>query len=173
MRSVPSPSTITCAPSSSGTNRIVGNGEVSSNDSSAAMIVPSGRAVTADLRCSTRWSGTGTTVQPRGASSPRNWRMPSAFVRPLRPTYRVVPTCRTSPPSSVPGSSIRAISNPSARTASSAPASSAQRSGAPGRVSTASSPHTTKVSSTKAESGSSSAWGTARIVHPASATALT
>ena len=173
IRTVPPPSRITCDPASSGTIRIDGNGEVSISDGSAAMTVPSGRAVTADFRCSTRCSGTGTTAKPRDATSRRSWRIPSALVRPPRPAYSVVPTLSTSPPSSVPGSSIRASSNPSPRTASSVPASSARRSSAPGRVSTARSPHTTTVSSTNAESGRSSACGTSRISQPAAVMAAT
>src|SRR6266540_575438 len=52
-------------------------------------------AVTADFRCSTLPNGTATTVRPSGASNRRSWRMPSPSVRPPRPTYTVVPTCRT------------------------------------------------------------------------------
>ena len=83
---VPPPSRITCDPASSGTIRIVGNGEVSSSAGSAAMTVPSGSAVTADFRCSTRVSGTGTTVEAARRQCRRSWRMPSALVRPPRPT---------------------------------------------------------------------------------------
>ena len=53
------------------------------------------------------------------------------------------------------------------------PATSASRSGAPGRASTARSPQTTTVSSTKAESGSSSAGSTSRTAQPAPASAAT
>ena len=112
-------------------------------------------------------------VRPVLAACLRSWRMPSALVRPPRPTYMVLPTCRMSPPSSVPGASIRATSSPSDRTASSVPATSGRRSTAPGLPNTARSPHTTTVSSTNAESGESSAAGTSRIVQPASASAST
>ena len=50
---------------------------------------------------------------------------------------------------------------------------SGRRSAAPGRASTATSPHTTIVSSMNAESGSSSAAGASRIFQPAPASAST
>ena len=71
--------------------------------------VPSGSAVTADFRCSTLVTGTPTTVAPSGARSAASWSSPAWLVRPPRPTHTVPPCLRTSPPSSVPGASMRAI----------------------------------------------------------------
>ena len=61
---------------------------------------------------------------------------------------------------------MRSIRYPCARTASSAAAISGRRSVAPGRVRTARSPYTTIVSSTKTESGQSSASSTSWVVQP-------
>src|SRR6266511_3596307 len=100
------PSGTTWAPDSSATIRTAGNGSVSTR-SPHARKVPSGRAVTADFRCRTLRSGTATTRRPRRDKTCPSWRMPSAVVRPPCPTYTVHPTWSTSPPSSVPGASMR------------------------------------------------------------------
>src|SRR3954451_9414583 len=94
-------------------------------------------------------------------------RMPSSSVRPPRPTKSVSPIFSTSPPSSVPGGSMRCRSSPSSCTAVSPAATSARREVAPGRVSTAARPAmTTTVSSTKTESGQSSAAVTSIVSQP-------
>src|SRR3954469_11970335 len=61
------------------------------------MTVPSGSAVTADFRCSTRDTSTGTARRPYVATTRPSCRMPSSLVRPPRPTYIVSPTFSTSP----------------------------------------------------------------------------
>ena len=70
------------------------------------MTVPSGRAVTADLRCSTFVTGTGTTSTRWPSRAVRSCSMPEALDRPPTPTQMVRPCLSTSPPSSVPGASI-------------------------------------------------------------------
>ncbi len=75
--------------------------------------VPSGSAVTADLRCSTLVTGTATTVQPRGDSNASSCAIAASFVRPPTPTYTVRSILSTSPPSSVAGSMTRPRSSPS------------------------------------------------------------
>ena len=98
---VPPPSRITCDPAS-GTARIAANGDVSSSVVRGAMTEPSGRAVTADFRCSTRQRH-GHHLEATRCHQPAQLTNALAFVRPPRPAYRVVPTCSTSPPSSAPG----------------------------------------------------------------------
>src|SRR5689334_3272689 len=159
------PSGTTWQPASSVTGRTAGN-RLAGTSSGSTRNVPSGRAVTADFRCSTLLSGTATTVRPSGASSARSWRMPSPLVRPPRPTYTVRPAWSTSPPSRVPGPSILAVRRPSARTASPAPATSGRRAGAPGWVSTARPSQTTTVSSMNTASGQSSAGGACWTFQP-------
>ena len=71
--------------------------------------MPSGSAVTADFRCSTLLTGTPTTRAPSGSRCARSCSNPASFVRPPSPTHTVPACSSTSPPSRVPGSSIRTI----------------------------------------------------------------
>ena len=116
-----------------------GSGEVSSSARSAHTIVPSGSAVTADLRCSTARSGTGTTVGAgggRGAggcprrSSGRRGRRRRCRRPEARRRRRACPAPRSA------RCPVRARGSPARR-----PRPPAARSAAPGRASTATSPH--------------------------------
>ena len=82
----------------------------SSTSGSKPTTVPSGSAVTADFRCSTLADGYADHAWRRAASSrAASWSTPGRLVRPPSPTQTVPPCLSTSPPSRVPGASIRAI----------------------------------------------------------------
>ncbi len=81
------------------------------------------------------------------------------------------PASQTSPPSTVPGASMRRSSGKSAASASAIAAASPSRLGAPGRVSTAPRPVITAVSSTNVESGNRGSAGKRVSARPQSSSA--
>ena len=89
--------------------------------------MPSGSAVTADLRCSTspeRYGDHGPAERRHEVGELRDARLVRT---PTEAHVHRASICSTSPPSSVPGSSMRAMFSPSAVTAASAPATSGRR----------------------------------------------